>query len=462
MKKTLLTLVLAVFTAGLFCSCSKEDPTVAVTGVTLDKTELTMTVGGSDVKLTATVAPKDATDKSVTWSSDKAEVATVDQGGNVTAVAEGTANITVTTTDGGKKATCVVTVKAAVVSVESVSLDKTELAMTVGDEDITLTATVAPDGATDKSVTWSSDKTEIATVDQEGKVHAVAEGTATITVTTTDGSKTATCVVTVSEAGYVEIGGLKWATKNLGATSIAGSLATCAGDYYAWGETETYYNSIDWVEGTYEIEGVEVPYYGTLSLKDKYPGGYSVSTYCRSDSIDEWPRPYEWPTPPYGDDKILKDEYDVVKQKVGDGWRMPTADDFKALVEACTPANPTADSIGDAFNNSKGIYLATKEQTVLPKYAGVEGILFIDAEGHQLFFPSVSTCMYKYNIDLRGETGSWRRPFLYWTSNFYTPAEDDDEFLKYGEQAVAFLWDEVLECEAVERYQGFPIRPVKD
>ena len=87
------------------------DPTVAVTGVTLDQNEAQMTVGGETLTLTATVAPDDATDKTVTWTSSDPTVATVADG-VVTAVAAGTANITVTTTDGNYTATCVVTVTA--------------------------------------------------------------------------------------------------------------------------------------------------------------------------------------------------------------------------------------------------------------------------------------------------------------------------------------------------------------
>ena len=200
MKKILSLLALTALTIGLLGSCKKEDPKVSVTGVTLDKTTLEITVGDPDVKLTATVAPENATDKTVNWASDKAEVATVDNQGSVHAVAPGEAIITVTTTDGGKTATCVVKVKAAVVPVSSVALDKTELTLTVGDPDVKLTATVAPDNATDKTVNWASDKAEVATVDNQGSVHAVAPGEAIITVTTTDGGKTATCTVTVKAA----------------------------------------------------------------------------------------------------------------------------------------------------------------------------------------------------------------------------------------------------------------------
>ena len=86
---------------------------------------------------------------------------------------------------------------AATVSVTGVSLDKTELSLTVGGTE-TLTATITPDNATNKNLTWSSDDTSVATVDASGLVTAVSAGTATITVTTEDGAKTATCTVTVS------------------------------------------------------------------------------------------------------------------------------------------------------------------------------------------------------------------------------------------------------------------------
>ena len=79
-------------------------------GITLDKTELVLIVGDAAAQLKATVAPDNATDKTVTWSSDKTSVATVDATGKVTAVAEGEA--TITAKAGDKTATCKVTVTA--------------------------------------------------------------------------------------------------------------------------------------------------------------------------------------------------------------------------------------------------------------------------------------------------------------------------------------------------------------
>ena len=82
---------------------------VSVTGVTLNKTTLKLSKGASET-LTATVAPTNATNKKVTWTSSDPAVATVDASGKVTGVAKGTATITVTTEDGGHTATCAVEV----------------------------------------------------------------------------------------------------------------------------------------------------------------------------------------------------------------------------------------------------------------------------------------------------------------------------------------------------------------
>lgn len=174
--------------------------TAAVTGVTLDKSTLSLTVGETE-KLTEKVSPDNATNKDVTWSTSDAGVAEV-SGGNVTAKGVGTATITVTTADGNKTATCTVTVTAATVSVESVTLDKSTLELEV-EGTATLTATVKPDNATDKTVTWTSSDATVATVDNTGKVTAVKKGTATITAKV--GDKSATCTVNVKEKSPVAV-----------------------------------------------------------------------------------------------------------------------------------------------------------------------------------------------------------------------------------------------------------------
>ena len=188
------------------CAVTVKAKAVNVTEVTLDKTELTLTEGETET-LTATVRPDNADNKKVKWSSDKTEIATVDGAGRVTAVKAGEATVTVTTEDGGKTASCKVTVKAKTVGVTEVTLDRTELTLTEGETE-TLTATVRPDNADNRKVTWSSDKTEIATVDGAGKVTAVKAGEAVVTVTTEDGGKTATCKVTV-KAKVVPVTGVE-------------------------------------------------------------------------------------------------------------------------------------------------------------------------------------------------------------------------------------------------------------
>ncbi|MBQ7587876.1 MAG: Ig-like domain-containing protein [Lachnospiraceae bacterium] len=170
---------------------------IPVTGVTLDKSALELNEGAS-ATLTAAVSPDNATDKSVTWKSSDEKIATVSSSGKVTAVKEGIATITVTSNSNkDKSASCKVTVKKNNIPVTSVTLDKTSLEINAGSTSV-LTATVKPDNATDKTVTWKSSDEKIATVNSSGKVTAVKEGTATITVTSNSNKdKSASCKVTV-------------------------------------------------------------------------------------------------------------------------------------------------------------------------------------------------------------------------------------------------------------------------
>ena len=180
------------------CKVTVNAPqTVPVTGVTLDKTSLDLKTG-DNTTLTATVNPESATNKDVTWISDKPEIAAV-EGGTVTAKAAGTAIIAVTTIDGGKIATCKVTVTPKTVPVSSIQVQGKGV-IYVGDT-TKLTATITPDGASNKAVTWDSQNKDIATVDQQGNVKALKVGTATITATAQDGSGiSGSFVVTVQQA----------------------------------------------------------------------------------------------------------------------------------------------------------------------------------------------------------------------------------------------------------------------
>ena len=181
-----------------------DDQPVLVEKVSLNKSETILTVNQSET-LKATVIPDNATNKNVTWTSSNEKVAKVNNG-KVTAIDVGTAEITVTTVDGNKTATCKVTVTTAPVKVTGVTLDKSTATLKSGSS-LTLKATVAPTNATNQDVSWSSSDTKVATVDSDGVVKAVAPGGATITVTTVDGNKTAKCEVTV-EATNVAVTGV--------------------------------------------------------------------------------------------------------------------------------------------------------------------------------------------------------------------------------------------------------------
>lgn len=150
---------------------------------------------GETRDLKAEVTPSTAK-QDTSWSSSDEEIATVDSNGKVEAVAEGEATI-IATADGVKGA-ATVNVTVPVVNVESVELSPNSVDLEV-DETQELEATVKPSDADDKSVSFSSNDEEVATVDSDGVVTAVSEGEATITVTTNDGDHTATTDVNVTE-----------------------------------------------------------------------------------------------------------------------------------------------------------------------------------------------------------------------------------------------------------------------
>ncbi len=168
-------------------------PAVAVTGITLDKTSVSIPQA-TTATVKATVSPSNATNKSVKWTSSNESVATV-SGGIIKGVSIGTATITATTNN-GKTATVKVTVTKndSIIDATGVTISPTSLTLTTGKTG-TLTATVSPSNATDKTVTWTSSNESVAKV-SGGTVTAVAEGTATITAKTSNG-KTATATVTV-------------------------------------------------------------------------------------------------------------------------------------------------------------------------------------------------------------------------------------------------------------------------
>ena len=178
------------------CEITVSSGNVPVESISLDYGNISLAVGDTR-RLNATVYPTNASNKSVTWESNRPDIASVSSDGSVTGKAAGEAQITVKTADGNKTATCKVTVTAANVPVTGVTVAPTSVNLAVGNTQ-QLTATVAPSNATNKSVTWSSNNNAIATVSASGLVTAKSAGTAVITATTADGGKTATCTVTVT------------------------------------------------------------------------------------------------------------------------------------------------------------------------------------------------------------------------------------------------------------------------
>ncbi len=233
-------------------------PTVAVTGVTLAPTSATLTLGETEtVTLTANVLPAEATDKSVTWSSSDEAVATVTDG-VVTAVAAGTATITVTTTDGAKTATCAVTVAAPAASTYTVTLKE-------GTEDAT-SWTIAPPEATTTGVAQGTEVTATYGGTKKVKsVKAVKKAKPAATVTTAPTAKTGVKAgedVAIVNEGTAEGGTMMYMVNATQPASTDGFSATVptaegltAGTYYVW-----YYVKADDSHTDSEISatGIEV------------------------------------------------------------------------------------------------------------------------------------------------------------------------------------------------------------
>jgi uncharacterized protein YjdB len=229
---------------------------VHVIGITIDPDTASVYID-STIQLNTTILPSDADNKNVTWSSNNISVATVSSTGLVTGLALGTTTVTVTSQDGGKIASSEITV--APVKVTGVKVDPSQTTISVGASK-QLTASVLPVNATNKNVTWSSSDTSVVLVSATGRVSSLKEGSSTITVTTEDGSKTDSCIVSVvfsaipiqlinlgfnensgnivTNAGSVPITLTKstppsWSTNvfvNGGASSV--DFGTTSGDYY--------------------------------------------------------------------------------------------------------------------------------------------------------------------------------------------------------------------------------------
>lgn len=185
------------------CTITVATKTVDVTGVSLNKTELSL-YEGDTFTLEATVSPSNATDKTVTWSSSNSSVAKVSNG-HVTAVSEGSA--TITATAGSKSASCAVTVQkmAVEVNVTSIVLDYSEVRVSVG-KTVHLGFKYFPENATNTAFTWSILNPDYASVDDSGNITGIAPGETNVTVTAPNGVGASAHLVVLLSGGNEEYG----------------------------------------------------------------------------------------------------------------------------------------------------------------------------------------------------------------------------------------------------------------
>ena len=241
---------------------------------------------------------------------------------------------------------------------------------------------------------------------------------------------------------YVEIGGVKWATMNVGATTVAGSWKTCYGDYYRWSETKINYTQLT------------SPNPINITLDGFF--GEVIKTYRNLDYQDYY----------------LDDEHDVAKVNWGAKWRMPSYYDFEQLIKACngTPTPPTSSSPVSTLSGKitqGGIYFITPDQTFEPEYKGVYGLLFVASEDitKRLFFPSAGTAHGSNSSQALGEgelEGSLKQNFYinakgwYWAKGSRPSTHGNDR--DYDCMSFDYRYVHALECQYW--YHACPVRAV--
>ena len=171
-------------------------PSYPVTGIKVSPDTLTLNRKDETAQLTAEVIPSYADNTRVKWKSSDENVVTVDEKGKVTAVGNGTATITVTSVSGNYTATVAVTVKIPV-EIEKISIEAEKETLTKLGESTELKVKIEPENADAQKLIWKSENEMIAAVDENGKVTAIGNGMAIITVTTEDGKNAASITITV-------------------------------------------------------------------------------------------------------------------------------------------------------------------------------------------------------------------------------------------------------------------------
>lgn len=249
------------------------------------------------------------------------------------------------------------------------------------------------------------------------------------------------CKVVFRERDYVEIGGVKWATMNVGATTVSDSKATAYGDYYAWGEIETYYDSLT-------DTGIN---FGTKT-KTHIPGkktGHDNTNYYGSTTATEWD------SKPYDSNGTLTSEHDAATYEWGGNWRMPTRAEFVKLRTACcgkASDSYYAHTVNNGTITEGGVYFISAGDTVDNVTYKVTGALCVDRSNIQkrIFIPMTAS--------LWGQTRSTSESLFIWSSTYFslTGANIFGVSPKNNQQVIT---DYSQQAQATRAY-GYPIRPV--
>lgn len=187
--------------SGVTAKCKVTVKEVKATSISFSSASTTIEYSKTKT-LAPSFKPSNTTDKSLTWKSSNPKVVSVDSNGKIKGLKAGQSAVITATTKNGKL-TAKITVKVNPIGVSKITLNRTSQSLSKG-KSFTLTATVKPSNATDKTLTWKSSNPEVAKVDKNGKVTAVKNGTATITCTSANGKK-ATCTVTVRKISVTDV-----------------------------------------------------------------------------------------------------------------------------------------------------------------------------------------------------------------------------------------------------------------
>lgn len=246
---------------------------------------------------------------------------------------------------------------------------------------------------------------------------------------------------TINGHEFVKIAGIKWATMNVGATTVADSWDTSYGDFYAWGETTTYYKSV-------EKDTVTMGKYASDAHIPGIKYAYNFQNYSGTSNTFK-----EWTTAPYdASTKVLTADNDVASAMWGGSWRMPTSDDFNKLIDAC--GGGSAPSILPRGIINGGIYWIPNGTTLDGVQYNVAGVLFVATAdtNKRVFFPAAGNIQQKSHHSADSHV-------IYWTSELNTDVTTDASYAN----TFSVAYDHINARHVrLLRYCGLSVRPVSD